>query len=74
MKGDQCPCLALNHGHEPKHCPEPEPKTGPGVCLTCRHAGDTTPTPDELAEAIRNSSGLTFSQRAAVYRLIEGSK
>jgi hypothetical protein len=37
MKGDHCRCIALNHGHEPGFCDEPEPPQGGNACSTCRY-------------------------------------
>jgi len=44
MKGDHCACIALNHGHEPGFCDEPEPPQGSGACSTCRYY-EATPNP-----------------------------
>jgi hypothetical protein len=74
MKGDHCPCIAINHGHAAGQCDEPEPASGGSVCLTCRYAVPLEVSPDELVAAIRDASGLTYRERYAIYALIEASR
>jgi hypothetical protein len=63
--------MALNHDHPKGQCPEPEPPTGWGQCVTCRYADANYVTKDDLIEQMKAAT-LSYEKRRAIQLIIEG--